>query len=389
MVAAVRLGLSLGGCLQWEHRRMKETREGEGIPWSASQDEVGEGIAMGVPRAKFVTVDVPFKVAYAYDGWFRVNVSNRKQGDADDPPLVILFGWLGSTIAELGMIAEVYESKGHSTVSVAFPPPLIMPWRLGTSPEVRHTLSMMLGSLADFLETEPLVRRWALEGERKYVFHAFSAGALAVLHVACPELYRGPKAAEAHKAKEAARNKAAIPSLTGEMSSSSLGRLRERTAGVIFDSCPVSDSLWEGLVGAYNVVCFVSKAYGSIFGTILYLCLLLYDAFCLLDPFKILFGRRPRWVAHWPQFSTFSFGYPIPELYLYDREDPFIDYTSYRVMLDARDEMRAASQARPVQRKCFLKSQHCKHVVLNSREYWGDVDAFMRKARFWWAVKSH
>jgi len=369
--------------LESETRAAVRTMEGRPLAGESVDDEP----ALGVPQAKFTTVDVPFGVPWAYDGHFRVKVRNRMDGDGVhflEPPMVILFGWLGSTLAELDILAAKHEEKGHSTVCVAFPPPLIMPWRLGTSPEVRNTLASLLASLADFLDTEPLVRRWAHVGERSYVLHAFSAGALAVLHVASPELYRGPKNAEAflRSDDEARNNLKTLP----KASAGSVAKLRERVAGVIFDSCPVSDSPWSGIPGSYYVTSFVCKAYGVLLGTLLYLVLLLYDAVCLVHPIKILFGRRPRWVSHWPHFSTFSFGVPVPELYLYNREDKFLDYPNLREMLDARDARRVAAGARTVKRKCFLKSKHCRHATLNAREYWDEVAAFMRRAKVWWAI---
>lgn len=287
----------------------------------------------------------------------------------DRRPLVILAGWLGCQQRSLRRYEELYEGKGFQVITRIASPAAVVEsvfrnnnssptLRQHTVVSRRHSSSMMQDLAFDILMK---VKQSACE---TFFFHAFSNSGCFVWEQVRQLLDTTSYDGE---------NLGSYPSDGGLIvpegdDQKGFASLRNRLAGVVFDSCPGTKLHLIGQALKYCTWIERLKVVRLIGFNNIFL------------PHRSASQRK---IMQREEAYVTSLKYDkwnVPQLYLYSCSDPLIHFPSLDELVRYRMAVCKLGKNNLVFRRVWPNSPHCAHLLKHPAEYKAAVNDFVDKA---------
>lgn len=291
-----------------------------------------------------------------------------------EKPLVVLAGWLGCQQRSLYRYEQLFAKKGFQVLSTVASPTQVAECCFGSLPSAplecpprwpNHTVE---NNEANTVNQRMQRHAWSLLQEVHHrkssyiLFYAFSNGGCFVWQ----EVRRILQAA-AQTSEGSAKESSTVLGM-GEGQRSQLTTIRQRMAGVVFDSCPSRQLSQMGFALAYctwKERFAVAKAYGM-------------DV-VFLPP---LASQSKKNVANMRSVAYYrglkEDPWELPQLYLYSQNDMLIPSTVVEELVEHRRDLLGADR---ILSHKWTNSRHCAHYVDHPKEYESTVDSFLELCR--------
>lgn len=295
-------------------------------------------------------------------------------------PLVVLAGWMGSQPKSLRRYERLYRRIGFDVVLTCIATPLAVVQSVLNQP--RRDVTPAPDDVPTF--GRPNYRRNSVQQETittvrdlawdvlndvhhhgddcsAFYFHAFSNGGCFVWEQIRNILLLAPSSDNRCIASNVEQRTELLSSETLEI----LSGLREKLAGVVFDSCPIAEL--DRLSDALKYCSWTERA------AVVRHCGLDFQLFAKGNDPEI----QERVQSRIQSYVTGLRHDPllIPQLYLYSRDDPLTPSPFIDELVQHRRDVSGSNR---VMSRVWDESLHCSHLLKHSDEYTAAVEAFVK-----------
>lgn len=269
-------------------------------------------------------------------------------------PLVVLFGWLGCQPKFLRRYEAFYQKSGCHVISrIARPYVIVKTVFASNELNIPRSFPRKMTEHPQSVQDEA----WRVlaeidESDAPYVFfHVFSNGGCFVWE-------------QIRQILDLSEDKSPKMDDVPEPVRRALARIRQKTSGVIFDSCPAEKLELIHLAMNY---CTFSERLETLTKT---------GFDYLLLPYRTQLQDTAKMRAKQYMTNLREDPWNLPQLYLYSMDDQLAPYEAIENLVHERQLMHGKDR---IFRRVWSKSGHCAHILHHPEEYQTAVTSFVER----------